>query len=80
MGFLAWIISIAAFFGGLAVRTDIVPPLSVDLSWGLFAASAFACPPLWRETGLSALLSGRQRAMACLALLLALPLALIPAA
>lgn len=80
MAILAWLICIGTFLGGLAAQTDLVPPLSAEIAHGLFAASFLTCPVVWSNETLSGLLSGRQRTMACLALLLALPLALIPAA
>ncbi len=80
MGALAWIICIACFLGGLSVETDLPRALAETLSGGLFAASFLACPLLWKFPPLCDLLTGKQRAMACLALLLALPLVLVPAA
>lgn len=80
MSALAWILCIASFLGGLSVEAEIAQPLGHMLAVGLFAASAFACPALWKIPPLDTLLDGRQRAMACLALLLVLPLLLVPAA
>lgn len=79
MAILAWIISIATFLGGLAVQADMARPLADTIAPGLFAASFLACPVLWKMPPLDDLLDGRQRAMACVALLLALPLVLVPA-
>lgn len=78
MAILAWIISIATFLGGLAVQADMSRALSDTIAPGLFTASFLACPVLWKMPPLDELLDGRQRAMACLALLLALPLVLVP--
>lgn len=82
MAILAWIISIATFLGGLAAQADMARPLAETIAPGLFAASFLACPVLWKmpplDELLDELLDGRQRAMACLALLLALPLVLVP--
>lgn len=79
MAILAWIISIATFLGGLAVQADMSRHLAETIAPGLFAASFLACPVLWKMPPLDDLLDGRQRAMACVALLLALPLVLVPA-
>ncbi len=80
MSILAWTLCIASFLGGLSAEAELARPIGHTLSIGLFAASAFACPALWKIPPLDALLDGRQRAMACVALLLALPLLLVPAA
>ena len=80
MSALAWIVCVATFLGGLAAQTDFARALAEPLSNGLFAASFFACPFLWKMPPLSDMLSGKQRAAACIALLLALPLLLIPTA
>lgn len=80
MGALAWIVCIATFLGGVSAQNDLPRALGDILSNGLFAASFLACPVLWKFPPLSDLLTGKQRAAACLALLLALPLVLVPAA
>jgi len=80
MSMLAWILSIATFLGGLSAEAEIARPLGHTISTGLFAASLLSCPALWKIPPLDSLLDGRQRAMACVALLLALPLLLVPAA
>jgi len=79
MAALAWIICIGTFLGGFAAGTDLSCHLGEQLQIGLFAASFFACPALWKMPPLSDLLNGKQRAMACVALLLSLPLVLMPA-
>jgi|GEM_PF-476401 len=76
---LAWIISIGCFLGGFAAQSDLPRALVEPISAGLFTASFIACPALWKMPPLSDLLNGKQRAMACLALLLSLPLVLMPA-
>ena len=78
MAALGWIICITTFLGGLAAQTDIARPLSETITNGLFVASFLACPVLWKFPPLSDLLDDKQRMMACLALLLALPLILVP--
>lgn len=78
MAALGWIICIASFLGGLAAQADLVRPFSEIIANGLFAASFLACPVLWKFPPLCDLLDGKQRMMACLALLLALPLVLVP--
>lgn len=80
MAILAWIICIGTFLGGLSAQTDMSRVMSEELSTGLFAASFIACPLIWKMPPLCDLMDGKQRAMACVALLLALPLLLIPAA
>lgn len=76
---LAWIVCIGTFLGGFAVEMDLSRHLGEQLQTGLFAASFIACPALWKMPPLSDWLDGKQRAMACLALLLSLPLVLMPA-
>lgn len=80
MAILAWIICIGTFLGGLSAQTDVSRVFGGELSTGLFAASFIACPLLWKMPPLCDLMDGKQRTMACLALLLALPLLLIPPA
>jgi len=75
---LGWIICIATFLGGLAAQTDVARSLADPIAHGLFAASFLACPVLWKFPPFSDLLDVRSRMMACLALLLALPLILVP--
>jgi hypothetical protein len=79
MAALAWIICIGSFLGGLAAQTDLPRALGMTLSTGLFWASFLSCPFLWKFYPLSELLDSKQRMMACLALLLALPLVLMGA-
>lgn len=75
---LGWIICITTFLGGLAAQTDLARPLSEPIANGLFVAAFLSCPLLWKFPPLDDLLDDRQRMMGCLALLLALPLVLIP--
>ena len=77
MGMLAWIICITTFLGGLAAQTDMARMPGEIVSMGLFVASFLACPVLWKFPPLSDMLTGKQRAAGCLALLLALPLVLV---
>ncbi len=74
---LAWIICISTFLGGLAAQMDLPRMLGDTISTGLFVASFFSCPALWRLYPLTDFLSGKQRAAACIALMLALPLVLV---
>ncbi len=76
---LSWILCIATFLGGLAAQTDLARALAGPIASGLFLASFLACPLFWKSAPFADLLDGRQRLMACVALLLALPLVLIPA-
>jgi len=80
MSILAWTLCIASFLGGLSVEAEIARPLGHTLAVGLFAGSLLSCPALWKIPPFDSLLDGRQRAMACVALLLVLPLLLVPAA
>ena len=79
MAALAWIVCIGCFLGGFAVETDLPRDLVAPFQTGLFAASFIACPALWKMPPLSDMLDGKQRAMACVALLLSVPLVLMPA-
>ncbi|MCB2015469.1 MAG: hypothetical protein R3E11_11950 [Sphingobium sp.] len=79
MAALAWIICIGTFLGGVTAQNDLPRALGETLSTGLFAASFFACPAVWKIPPLSDLLNGKQRAAACIALLLSVPLVLMPA-
>jgi len=79
MTMLSWIIAIGTFLGGLAADHDLPSPLAGNLALLLLGASLLTCPVLWRVPTLADWLNGRMRAMACLAMLLALPLILIPA-
>jgi hypothetical protein len=77
MALLAWIISIGTFLGGLAVQADMRVPPSGIIAGGLFVASVLSCPILWENWVASAMLSGKERMMGCVALMLALPLVLL---
>ena len=61
---LAWIICISTFLGGLAAQMDLPRMVGDTISTGLFVASFFSCPALWRLYPLSDFLSGKQRAAA----------------
>lgn len=76
---LGWIICIGSFLGALAAPMDLPRHLGETISTGLFVASFFSCPALWRLYPLSDFLNGKQRAAACIALMLALTLVLVPA-
>lgn len=78
MAALGWILSIGTFLGGLAVLHDLRAPLAGHLALLLLLASLLTCPLPWRHPLMAGLLAGRMRAMACLAMLLALPLILLP--
>ena len=80
MTIVAWIICIASFLGGLSLQGEGGTPLLAAIATGLYAAALLSCPALWKIPPFDDMLDGRQRAMACLALLLALPLLLVPAA
>jgi hypothetical protein len=77
MALLGWIISFGCLFGGLALRQDMPVGGSAMIANGLFVCALLACPMLWRESPLG--ISRGQRIAAGLALVLALPLVLLPA-
>lgn len=78
MAFIGWIIGLACLLGGLALRQDMPVGGSASLSTMLFLLGALACPMLWRDGMLG--LSRGQRIAAGLALILAVPIVLLPAA
>jgi hypothetical protein len=77
MGTIAWIISMSAFMGGLAIGSDLPFAHAHEVSIALLAMAAFSCPALWDNWFAQALLNGKQRAMACLALLLLMPMVVL---
>lgn len=77
MALLGWMVSFVALFGGLALRQDMPVGGSVALSNLLIALAILACPMLWRDKPMG--VSRGQRIVAALALILALPLILLPA-
>ncbi len=79
MAALAWIFSIGSFLGGLALWQDLHSSLARNLTLLLMIASLLCCPLPWRHPVMAEFLTGRMRAMACLAMLVALPLLLFPA-
>lgn len=78
MALLGWMVSFIALFGGLALRQDMPVGGSVALSNLLIALAVLACPMLWRDKPMG--VSRAQRIVAALALILALPLILLPPA
>ena len=78
MALLGWMVSFIALFGGLALRQDMPVGGSVALSNLLIGLAILACPMLWRDKPMG--VSRGQRIVAALALILALPLILLPAA
>lgn len=79
MPLIAWIISIGAFLGALGLRADMAFVHADALGLGLFMASILACPFFWNNALARGFMTGRMRVMAGLALVLALPLLLLPA-
>lgn len=77
MAMLGWILSFLCLFGGLALRQDMPVAGSTMLSNLLVLLALLACPMLWRDLPLG--LSRGQRVSAGLALIVALPLILLPA-
>ncbi|MGV3769466.1 MAG: hypothetical protein ACO1NM_05505 [Sphingobium phenoxybenzoativorans] len=72
MAILGWIISIVAFLAGLALRQDLPFLYDDRISNGLLFAAFLAFPPLWAEKPLG--ITATPRIMACVAMLLALPM------
>ena len=77
MGLLGWIIALACLLGGLALRQDMPPDGSAMLSSLLLGLAILACPMLWQ--GSAPALSRGQRIAAGMALLLTMPMILLPA-
>lgn len=78
MALLGWMVSFVALFGGLALRQDMPVGGSAAISNLLIALAVLACPMLWRDKPMG--VSRGQRIVAALALILALPLILLPPA
>lgn len=76
MTVISWLLCIGTFLAALACQQDMP---GHPIITGLWIASFLSCPLIWRTAIMTELLNGRQRFMACLALILALPLVLIPA-
>lgn len=74
---IAWIMSALCFLAGLSVQADMHGAQADMLAKGLFAASLFSCPVIWDNEMAKQLLTGKERAMACVALILSLPLVLL---
>jgi hypothetical protein len=74
---LAWLVSIIGFTGGFALLDEQPFAHATLAAYGLFTMAAIACPAVWAHWTTSAILSGKERAMACLALTFALPLLII---
>lgn len=75
---LSWTICIATFMGSLTALGDLPAPFAGHLALLLLMASLLTCPLVWRHEVMAGWLNGRQRTMACLALVLSLPLILLP--
>ncbi|MPT48692.1 MAG: hypothetical protein E2598_09775 [Sphingobium sp.] len=78
MAAISWIICVCAFLAALACHQDMPSLMGWHLSLGLMIASLLCCPILWRGPVMSNVLTGKQRFMGCVALILALPLVLPP--
>ena len=76
MAILVWMISIGAFLGGLGLQADAFRGVAPPLALLLYGLSALSCPVLWDNGAMRALFSGKERMMACIALLLATPVIL----
>jgi hypothetical protein len=74
---IAWIVSFATLFGGLALQQDVPFAHAHEIANGLFLAAFLACPVLWHEKPFG--VNGKSRFILCLAMVLALPLVLMPA-
>ncbi|WP_066517913.1 hypothetical protein [Sphingobium cloacae] len=75
---VGWILSFICLFAGLALRQDMPVGGSATLSMLLLAMALLACPMLWRGSPLG--ISRGQRIVVALAMILSLPLILLPAA
>ncbi|MGC4251288.1 MAG: hypothetical protein QM605_07440 [Sphingobium sp.] len=75
---VGWIISFVCLFTGLALRQDMPVGGSATLSMLLMAMALLACPMLWLGSPFG--ISRGQRIVAALAMLLSLPLILLPTA
>jgi hypothetical protein len=69
---VGWIIGLAAFLGGLALRMDLGVPRADLLSKGLLVMAFLACPMIWRDGPFG--ITRGQRISLGLAMVLALPL------
>ncbi|MDX3901270.1 MAG: hypothetical protein QHC40_12300 [Sphingobium sp.] len=78
MALLGWIIAFIALFAGLALRQDMSVGGSGAIATGLFVLAALACPIFWGAE--PRVLTRGQRVSAGLALILCLPILLMPAA
>lgn len=77
MPVVAWIVSIIGFVGGFALLDERPFAHAPIAAAALFGLAALACPALWEHWAARALLSGKERAMGCLALAFAMPLLII---
>lgn len=75
MAIIGWIISFAAFLGGLALRQDMPFFHDDQISDGLLVAAFLSFPPFWRGRPFG--IGARPRVVLCLAMLLSLPAILI---
>lgn len=78
MAAIGWIFSLIALLGGLTLLQDMPMGGSPALAIALFLLALLACPLIWRELPLG--VTRGQRIIAALALILSLPLVLLPAA
>ncbi|MEJ7925910.1 hypothetical protein WG908_03965 [Sphingobium sp. AN641] len=77
MALLGWIISFGTLFAGLALRQDMPAGGSTAIANGLFMAAFLACPTIWQPKPLG--ISRGQRVVAVVALILCLPMVMLPA-
>jgi hypothetical protein len=77
MALIGWILSLACLLGGLAMRQDMPIGGSDALANMLFGLAVLTCPMLWRDSPLG--ISRGQRIAAGLALVLAVPMIILPA-
>ncbi|HEX7782853.1 MAG TPA: hypothetical protein VF509_08600 [Sphingobium sp.] len=76
MAIIGWIVSTAAFLAGLALRQDLPFLLDDRISNGLLFAAFLTFPPFWAGKPLG--ITAGQRIMACVAMLLTLPVLFLP--
>lgn len=75
MALIGWIISAAALLCGLALRQDMPFSHAYEIANGLLFAAFLTCPAFWADAPFG--ITAKPRIMACLAMVLALPLVLL---
>lgn len=76
MAMIGWTLSFLCMLGGLALRQDVPFGGSTSISNILIIFALLCCPAVWRDLPLG--VSRKQRIVAGLALVFALPIILFP--